>query len=468
MWNGLAMLFSCGSPTTESDPVTACASAPGWSEADGVLRSWCTGCHASALPISLRQGAPLGVDFDTYAGASHWASRIAVRASQLGDMPPAAGMPDADRQLLADWVACGATGTSASIPSECGAATDVGPLALDAAGAVAWCEAGFGAVDGDLVWTGEGAIDCLCDVAGSLTVESGTLEAPRLTRVGGAVTLTGGFNAANLAEVASLAVGPGGLVETLQLSSLATVEGDLLVRSGPERLDLPRLTEVGGDFVVEGVDGLVAIDGLDGLIHVGGSLRWEGLPAVDVLPGLRALTFVGGDVVWMELGAPYWPTLGSLQAMDGSLVLSGGEATMLTVGPLLGWVGGDVVIEHLPSLADVDALGALTAVGGGVQIASLPSLETVAMFAVLATAGSLVVEDVDPITGIVLPLTDLSGGLTLHGNDGLLDLDGLSQLGHVGGDVVVTDNTALPEAEIEVWLAGVAVDGVVVRAGNGL
>ena len=44
-----------------------CSTSPTWeSFGQGFLRTWCTPCHSSGLPEGARQGAPLGVDFDTY------------------------------------------------------------------------------------------------------------------------------------------------------------------------------------------------------------------------------------------------------------------------------------------------------------------------------------------------------------------------------------------------------------------
>lgn len=70
---------------------------------------WCRGCHGAAVPETMRQKAPLGVDFDDLAALRHWAERISVRAT--GDaptMPPAGGPSAEERALLAEWIACGA------------------------------------------------------------------------------------------------------------------------------------------------------------------------------------------------------------------------------------------------------------------------------------------------------------------------------------------------------------------------
>jgi len=74
----------------------------------GFTASWCRGCHSSDVAEGGRQGAPLGVDFDTEADLEHWADRIAARAT--GDkptMPPAGGPAVEERALLAEWIGCG-------------------------------------------------------------------------------------------------------------------------------------------------------------------------------------------------------------------------------------------------------------------------------------------------------------------------------------------------------------------------
>jgi uncharacterized membrane protein len=70
--------------------------------------NWCRGCHSSTVPKNMRQNAPLDVNFDTVADVTHWAERIKVRAAGATPTMPPAGGPSADeRQLLAEWIACG-------------------------------------------------------------------------------------------------------------------------------------------------------------------------------------------------------------------------------------------------------------------------------------------------------------------------------------------------------------------------
>jgi hypothetical protein len=70
--------------------------------------NWCRGCHSSIVPKNMRQNAPLDVNFDTEADVTHWAERIQARAAGAKPtMPPAGGPSTDERQLLAEWIACG-------------------------------------------------------------------------------------------------------------------------------------------------------------------------------------------------------------------------------------------------------------------------------------------------------------------------------------------------------------------------
>jgi len=71
--------------------------------------NWCRGCHSDAVPAGMRQKAPLDANFDTLAQVRTWSPKIATRATgTTPNMPPAGGPTQQERQLLAEWLACGA------------------------------------------------------------------------------------------------------------------------------------------------------------------------------------------------------------------------------------------------------------------------------------------------------------------------------------------------------------------------
>ena len=117
----LAALVGCGEPAEDAagdddDPVPLIEGRDCPDEAwvtyesfgSPFLSNWCTGCHSSGLEAPDRQGAPLGMDFDTLAGARAHAVRIYARAGDANaTMPPASGPHADERELLGDWLACG-------------------------------------------------------------------------------------------------------------------------------------------------------------------------------------------------------------------------------------------------------------------------------------------------------------------------------------------------------------------------
>ncbi|HEU4537897.1 MAG TPA: hypothetical protein VFS00_27445, partial [Polyangiaceae bacterium] len=85
------------------------------------LLTWCNGCHSASLPADSRQSAPVGIDFDTLDKVRAQGARIVARSTGAGaSMPPVGGPPEAERQRLAEWLACGApsTGQFAGLPQD--------------------------------------------------------------------------------------------------------------------------------------------------------------------------------------------------------------------------------------------------------------------------------------------------------------------------------------------------------------
>ena len=187
---GAALLIGCAGPPAAdvcSDPA-----APTWDNfAQGYIQTWCTPCHAAALTGADRQGAPPGLDLDTYADVVAWGERIAEAATGPSPtMPPLGGVDPADVARLGDWLACGAPGQDPP-PDPCvdpvvGPASTVG----NQADADALCAA-YDAVAG-LTVTATATLPCLCRVAGPLVHQAGSLDVPILAEVTGDATVTAG------------------------------------------------------------------------------------------------------------------------------------------------------------------------------------------------------------------------------------------------------------------------------------
>ncbi len=112
---GLAVALAaggCAEPTDEGEaPPADCETSYLTYDTFGApfLSTWCRGCHASALPLDMRQGSPPQINFDDLATARALGARILARS--VGDaptMPPAGGPSQAERARLEEWLRCGA------------------------------------------------------------------------------------------------------------------------------------------------------------------------------------------------------------------------------------------------------------------------------------------------------------------------------------------------------------------------
>lgn len=107
------LLLACGADSGDSGTAYtgACDRSPplSWdSFGQGFMSTHCAGCHSSLYPEGMREGAPVGVDLDTYTGVLQWVDRVEARTLGEGaTMPPGGGPSDAERALLAEWLACG-------------------------------------------------------------------------------------------------------------------------------------------------------------------------------------------------------------------------------------------------------------------------------------------------------------------------------------------------------------------------
>jgi uncharacterized membrane protein len=69
---------------------------------------WCRACHSADAPADMRQQAPADMNFDTLSEIRHWSLQIRLTAGDGSSMPPAGGPSSAERQMLVEWLGCGA------------------------------------------------------------------------------------------------------------------------------------------------------------------------------------------------------------------------------------------------------------------------------------------------------------------------------------------------------------------------
>ena len=104
----LALLLACSSG--QDDSAVSCDREPALTFENfgsAFLATHCTGCHSVLHTGNLREGAPEGIDLNTYADVLLWANRIEARALESVDMPPGGGPSQDERNLLEEWLYCG-------------------------------------------------------------------------------------------------------------------------------------------------------------------------------------------------------------------------------------------------------------------------------------------------------------------------------------------------------------------------
>ena len=73
------------------------------------MANWCRGCHSAGLPADMRQQAPAEINFDNVVEIRRWSLAIEHSSSGPGaTMPPAGGPALAERDMLVEWLRCGA------------------------------------------------------------------------------------------------------------------------------------------------------------------------------------------------------------------------------------------------------------------------------------------------------------------------------------------------------------------------
>jgi len=255
------------------------------------------------------------------------------------------------------------------------------------------------------------AFRLLIDLGGPVAIEGNTV----LADVDGFTTLPATNHAVRVADN----------------PQLAALEGfDLLAESSDlEFIDNVALQNVFG-FANLTTAGVVAVEGSPGLRSL------AGLSQLEQVEGLQLVALQLQDVPWFT----------ELHTIDGDLLISNLPSLGRVSGlPALTYVGGDLRLSLNPQLIELQGSGALLAIDGTVFLDSLPQLRSMPLFAGVTRTG------VD---------------LRVVGTD-LADLDDLSALVQVGGDLEIRGNGSLPSAIADAFAGQVDVDGITTVSDNG-
>src|SRR6266850_1946122 len=267
------------------------------------------------------------------------------------------------------------------------------------------------------------------------------------------------------------------------LSSLARVDGNLIINSNPKLINLDglnRLTSIGGWLGIMNNASLTNLDGLSALDTAGldryGSLSISisNNRALTSIKGLRSITSLPG-----YLGIGGNTSLPNLDGLDSLVQLIG-----VAGGPGDGSAG--LVIQGNASLTNIDALSALSfirargssATSGVLRISDNPSLANLnglASLTEISGNGELTINNNDLLTNVdgLSSLVKLSGfylSLTITNNSLLTQVDGLSSLSPIGPRfyMKVADNPKLTRCcGLYQSIVVFRPDGTIIISGNG-
>ncbi len=453
----------------------------------GFLLTWCTSCHSSELQPGDRYGAPEGIDFDSLGAVQKYAPLIRAVATGPDPSMPEKGGPDvAERQRLAAWLECGAPGGSeeeervrctdplevVSGSVDIGASADRDPL----------CGSAPVRIEGDLTVSATAALDCVCEVGGSVRIEGGqevSLEV--LTEVSGDVRAVGAAPLEVVAVPRLREVG-GSLVFTdlpalreVLLPAVSTVGEDLVLErlDAATRVDLTRVQAVGGDFVLRAMPRFQALEGDAGNVEsIGGDLVLADLD--DWLVGLYAfdwLETVGGRVE-ISGNDRITQVRGFNKLVEASGLRIAGNSRLGILGGFgsLPALEGDLRIADNPVLDRIDSLESLERVAGAFELLDNPMLSNVQgvskatsygalriersglsglpAWGVEQVEGDLILRDLPNLQGITAlgSLASVGGALIVADAPRLVEIGELTALGYLGGDLVLDELGALGTA----------------------
>jgi hypothetical protein len=243
---------------------------------------------------------------------------------------------------------------------------------------------------------------------------------------------------------------------------------------------LDNVTDVSGDFTVQGNDLLTDLTGLGSLTHVQNLLKIqdnEGLQSLNGLAGgftnLKSLVIIENDVL-TDLGN----VLDNLQTVE-EYVFINTNPSLPTIGTMnnLVSIGQYLNIENHASLTSLNAFNSLVSVGGGqfppqtkdFEVLRCPQLTTLNDFINLSELGrNFEIANNDNLEEFSFPsLTNIEGDFIFTNNDALTTLlDGFTTNFTVGNTLTITGNSSLSDCEAEAVCNHLNLDNPATITGN--
>ena len=211
---------------------------------------------------------------------------------------------------------------------------------------------------------------------------------------------------------------------TIVTGSFAVV-ANLINQVNPEYISnldgIKQLTEVGTDLSILSTT-VENLDALSNLKKVGGSINIQGNPLLAEIDFLNEITEINSDVV--------------ISSNPSVIEISGFKNVVS--------INGDLELISMDGLETISGFGQLNSISGLLRFQSLISVMDFSGFTSLSSIGG----DLDILTSSISDmngfssLTNIGGSLILRTNVILDNVDGLSNLSTIQGDLIVDNNAS--------------------------
>jgi hypothetical protein len=243
---------------------------------------------------------------------------------------------------------------------------------------------------------------------------------------------------------------------TIVTGSFAVVSSDSFLTDITNLDGLKQLTEVGSDFFI-GSSRMENLDALSNLKSVGGYITILGNSNLSSIDILNEMTEIKSDV--LITNNPVTEIIGfrNVTSIDGDLELRQMDALVTISGfNKLNTINGLFRFQSLISISDFSGFSALSSVGGGLDIfgSSITDLDAFGSLSSIGGSislrGNVFLENIDGLSNLItiggdLNLDSNSSALNDNFTDGLKNLDGFVNLESVGGEVSIRSNKLLTD-----------------------
>ena len=222
-----------------------------------------------------------------------------------------------------------------------------------------------------------------------------------------------------------------------RLNGVEHLESDLMLLDSDAIVDLEPLSnliQVNGDLAIHHKSNLKTLEGLRRLTHINGSFDLYDHPSLDNLDGLQNLSHIGNMLLLDALVCRDFKVFRNLVHVGGIDIGDNRHVASLEGFNNLTQLNGDLFIYGNTALACLSGLQNMTKIGGKVVIGGNqgnPNLKT--------------------LLGLQA-LKMIKGNLIIKNNAKLYDLTPLDNLEYLGGNLQITDNSALPLQDIQTFV----------------